>query len=76
MNVVTFESLTLQERGHARGGVFRFYDLLHGRPGAPDNFYLSIGVLRGTLCRRAIAITSIRCASSSRGRMTSRPTGR
>lgn len=47
MKLVPFESLTLQERGHARGGVFRFYDLLHGRAGAPDNFYLSIGVLAG-----------------------------
>lgn len=47
MQVIPFESLTLQERGHARGGIFRFYDLLHGREGAPDNFYLSIGVLRG-----------------------------
>jgi hypothetical protein len=47
MKLIPFESLTLQERGHARGGVFRFYDLLHGREGAPDNFYLSIGVLSG-----------------------------
>ena len=47
MKLTPFESLTLQERGHARGGVFRFYDLLHGREGAPDNFYLSIGVLAG-----------------------------
>jgi hypothetical protein len=47
MNLITFESLTLQERGHARGGIFRYYELLHGREGAPDNFYLSIGVLAG-----------------------------
>ena len=47
MKLIPFESLTLQERGHARGGVFRFYDLLHGHEGARDNFYLSIGVLRG-----------------------------
>jgi hypothetical protein len=47
MNPITFESLTLQERGHARGGVFRYYELLHGREGSPDNFYLSIGVLGG-----------------------------
>lgn len=47
MKLIPFESLTLQERGHARGGVFRCYDLLHGREGAPDNFYLSIGVLAG-----------------------------
>jgi len=47
MKLIPFESLTLQERGHARGGIFRFYDLLHGHEGAPDNFYLSIGVLAG-----------------------------
>jgi hypothetical protein len=47
MTLIPFETLTLQERGHARGGIFRFYDLLHGREGAADNFYLSIGVLAG-----------------------------
>ena len=26
MNPIAFESLTLQERGHARGGTFRYYD--------------------------------------------------
>jgi hypothetical protein len=49
MHLIPFESLTLQERAHARGGVFRFYELLHGNEGAPDNFYLSIAVLRGDL---------------------------
>jgi len=47
MNPIAFESLTLQERGHARGGTFRYYDLLHGSEGSPDNFYLSIGVIGG-----------------------------
>ncbi len=74
MHLITFESLTLQERGHARGGVFRYYELLHGREGSPDNFYLSIGVLPVTSSRRATGTTSTRCASSSRARMTSPPT--
>ena len=47
MRLVTFESLTLTERPHARGGVFRNYDLLMGREGSPSNYYLSIGVLSG-----------------------------
>jgi len=47
MRLVRFEDLHLQERAHARGGVFRYYDLLSGQEGAQDNFYLSIGVLSG-----------------------------
>jgi len=47
VKLVPFETLQLQERAHARGGVFRYYELLHGREGAPDNLYLSIGVLSG-----------------------------
>jgi hypothetical protein len=47
MKIVRFEELQLEERAHARGGVFRFYNLMSGESGAPDNFYLSIGVLSG-----------------------------
>jgi len=47
MNLVRFEELQLQERAHARGGVFRFYNLMSGEDGAPDNFFLSIGALSG-----------------------------
>jgi len=47
MRVVDFESLRLQERAHARGGVFRYYELLSGTDGAPDNFYLQLSVLSG-----------------------------
>jgi hypothetical protein len=47
MKLVPFESLKLQERGHARGGVFRNYDVMFGPEGSPGNFYLSIGVLGG-----------------------------
>ena len=47
MRVVNFESLTLQERPHARGGVFRYYEFLSGTDGAPDNFYLQLSVLSG-----------------------------
>jgi len=47
MRIVNFESLSLQERAHARGGVFRYYELLSGRDGAPDNFYLQLSVLSG-----------------------------
>lgn len=47
MRIVPFESLTLCERQHARGGVFRFYELLHGREGTPGNFYLQLSVLSG-----------------------------
>jgi hypothetical protein len=46
MKLVSFESLTLQ-RAHARSGVSSFCNLLHGREGALDNFYLSIEVLSG-----------------------------
>ena len=47
MRIVNFESLTLQDRAHARGGVFRYYELLSGSDGAPDNFYLQLSVLSG-----------------------------
>ena len=47
MRIVQFEKLQLQERAHARGGVFHYYELLSGREGTPNNFYLSIGVLGG-----------------------------
>ena len=47
MRLVRFETLTLTERPHARGGVFRSYDLMMGRDGSPSNYYLSIGVLSG-----------------------------
>jgi hypothetical protein len=47
VKVIPFEKLKLEERGHARGGVFRFYDVLRGREGAPDNFFLSLSVLGG-----------------------------
>jgi hypothetical protein len=47
MKIIRFEELQLQERAHARGGVFRYYDLMSGQSGAPDNFYLSMGVLSG-----------------------------
>ena len=47
MRVVNFESLKLQERAHARGGIFRYYELLSGSDGAPDNFYLQLSVLSG-----------------------------
>ena len=47
MRIVNFESLTLQERAHARGGVFRYYEVLSGTDGAPDNFYLQLSVLSG-----------------------------
>ena len=47
MQVIPFEKLKLEQRGHARGGVFRFYNVLSGRDGAPNNFYLSLSVLGG-----------------------------
>src|SRR5687768_2675306 len=47
MKVIPFEKLKLEERGHARGGVFRFYDVARGREGAPNNFFLSLSVLGG-----------------------------
>lgn len=47
MRVVNFETLELQERAHARGGIFRYYELLSGTEGAPDNFYLQLSVLSG-----------------------------
>ena len=47
MRVVNFETLKLQERAHARGGIFRYYELLSGSDGAPDNFYLQLSVLSG-----------------------------
>jgi hypothetical protein len=47
MKTVHFENLRLEERGHARGGVFRFYNVLSGREGTPNNFYLSLSVLGG-----------------------------
>lgn len=47
MKTVHYDTLPLRSRGHARGGVFRSYDLLMGRPGAPGNFYLSISLLGG-----------------------------
>ena len=47
MNIIAFEKLKLEERGHARGGVFRFYDVARGREGAPNNFFLSLSVLGG-----------------------------
>lgn len=47
MRVVNFETLQLQERAHARGGIFRYYELLSGTEGAPDNFYLQLSVLSG-----------------------------
>lgn len=47
MRVIQFEKLQLQERAHARGGVFRYYDLGSGKEGTPNNFYLSLSVLSG-----------------------------
>ena len=47
MRVVNFETLKLQQRAHARGGIFRYYELLSGNEGAPDNFYLQLSVLSG-----------------------------
>jgi hypothetical protein len=47
MRIIPFEKLELEERGHARGGVFRFYNVLSGREGTPNNFYLSLSVLGG-----------------------------
>jgi hypothetical protein len=47
MKTIPFENLKLEERGHARGGVFRFYNVLSGREGTPNNFYLSLSVLGG-----------------------------
>jgi hypothetical protein len=47
MRIIPFENLQLQERGHARGGVFRFYNVLSGHEDTPNNFYLSLSVLGG-----------------------------
>jgi hypothetical protein len=47
VKTIPFEKLRLEERGHARGGVFRYYDVLRGREGAPNNFFLSLSVLGG-----------------------------
>jgi hypothetical protein len=47
VKLISFEKLALEERGHARGGVFRFYDVARGREGAPNNFFLSLSVLGG-----------------------------
>jgi hypothetical protein len=47
VKIIPFEKLKVEERGHARGGVFRHYNVLSGREGTRNNFYLSIGLLGG-----------------------------
>ena len=76
MNPIAFGSLTLQERGHARGGTFRYYDLLHGSEGSPDNFYLSIGVLGGDFVSPRHRHNFDQVRSSSRAHATLLPTAR
>jgi len=42
MNIVTIDSVPVEEVPHVREGIFRTQKLLHGQPGTPGNFALQL----------------------------------
>ncbi|MDB5732913.1 MAG: hypothetical protein JWQ03_2808 [Variovorax sp.] len=46
-HVTNLRDVPLEDRPHARGGLFHNYSLLHGEEGTPENFYLQLASTYG-----------------------------